>query len=228
MRWCAWSRATTWPARLDPLPLVLGRFPAKAESRRAGARHRGAGVPDDGGRVEAHRPRRDALLRPRAVLPGVRRGGAAADAGAVLLQLAARRLPHLPGLRPGDRHRPPARDPRPAADARRAPDRALEHAGLRGALRRAARRLPQSASCHSTCPGRTCRRRTASGSGAATGEFIQPRASSSPGWSSAPTRCTCACCSPATAPTTPARTAAAPACSPRRWPSTWRGGPCRT
>ncbi len=128
-----------WPAARDPLPLVLGRFPAHAE---AGARvlatlppgrrpRRGSPGGPGGHRSRPH-------LQPRPGLPGLRRGGPPPDAAPVLVQLAARRLPDLPGLRAGHRHRPRARHPRPPPLARRAPDRALEHAGLRGALRRAA------------------------------------------------------------------------------------------
>jgi len=60
-------------------------------------------------------------------------------AGAVQLQLAARRLPDLRRLRPRHRRRRRAGDPRPRPEPRRAADRALEHARLRGALRRALR-----------------------------------------------------------------------------------------
>ena len=106
-----------WPKALDPLPLVLGRFQAGSAAGRL------AGTVEDAyrlgrGRVELHGARarrRGAPLRPRADLPGVRRDAAAADAGPLLLQLAARRLPHLPGLRPGDRHRPRAGGARPDA-----------------------------------------------------------------------------------------------------------------
>jgi ABC-type dipeptide/oligopeptide/nickel transport system ATPase subunit len=80
------------------------------------------------------RRRQRALLRPRAHLQRLRPGAAPACSRPLLVQLAARCLPHLPGVRPGDRHRSQAGDPGSDPDPSRAADRTVEHPGLRGAL----------------------------------------------------------------------------------------------
>ena len=168
---CRWCSAASAPPRTD----------ARASPR---------SVDDAGGRPTrmARRPAPEARgpgagrppLRPRARLPGLRRGGAPADAAALLVQLAARRLPDLPGLRPGDRHRPRAGRPRPAAHA--SPS-ARSRPGTRRPTRSSTTScfsgLQAPARCRSTCRGATCRRRPRVDLERAPGELRQTSTTSS-------------------------------------------------
>src|SRR6185295_14243737 len=65
-------------------------------------------------------------------------------AAPLLIQLSPRRLPAVPGVRTGDRDRPGTGDPGPPPLARGAPDRALEHPRLRGAVRGPPRRREEA------------------------------------------------------------------------------------
>ena len=75
-----WSRARRWPTTLDPLPLVLGRFRADAESAVGAASPRRSRTPGGSAPRRASRRRRGRLgacaSTPRARLPGLRRDAA--------------------------------------------------------------------------------------------------------------------------------------------------------
>ncbi len=121
------------------------RRAARPASGRPGARgvdrgrllRRGGGAPRPGGVFRARAP---LPARPRVQLlrPPLR----GADPGPLLLQLAARCLPDLPGLRTGGGPRRGEDPPRPRSHASRASLRAVQHAGLRQRLPRPRPRLP--------------------------------------------------------------------------------------
>ena len=110
------------------------------------------------GRQGRARVGRHARLLGEVLLPELRHVDAGAGAADLLLQLAARRLPalHRPRLADGDRPRPGGR---PDADDQRGRDPALE-LGRPTTTSSSRRRSARSTRSTSTCPGRTCRRRT--------------------------------------------------------------------
>ncbi len=109
-----------WPVKRDPLAARARPLLGQPRLERADRRHPGAGVPHGQRRREGRgaRPARaSACSAASSPARCAARSSRRPTPAALLLQLAARRLPHLPGLRPGDRHRPRARRPRSAADA---------------------------------------------------------------------------------------------------------------
>ncbi len=130
------------------------------------ARHRAAAVRLDRARAEARRRhrrhqhargRRSAVLAPDGV-SGLRHQHSGDDAARVLVQLAARRVPGVPGARRGLRLRSRAHRARRHAVAREGRDRAVGE-GRRRSDRRDARRAAgaRSASIR-RCRSRSCRR----------------------------------------------------------------------
>jgi hypothetical protein len=129
------------------LPLVVGRFAVREDSRPEIAAAVETGFADGRARRGGSRRRR-AHFPARPALPGMRPGVPRPDVASLRVQLAARRLPRLPGIRAGHRRRPRESPPRPGADARGPPRRSVEHAGVRVGVRRPLSRLPALLGAH--------------------------------------------------------------------------------
>ncbi len=108
---------------------------------------------------------------PRAPLSALRARVPRSHAADVRVQLAARRVPGLPGLRARHRRGSGEGDPGPAADARRAAGRALEHSGLRVGLRRTSSAPAGATPSARTFRWRGCRPTSARSSSQGRGDF---------------------------------------------------------
>jgi len=206
----------SWPKPLDPLPLVLGRFAADPA-----ATARLAATIEDGWRLAG-----GAL---EAIGESTR--FYAPELGCPECGLAVR----SPGPALFSFNSPLGACPTCEGfgrvigiDAERVvpdPGRSLaEHPIARSSTATCWRRR-RSAGCRSTARGGSCGRPIATGSGAARGTSSASSRSSA-GSRRAPTRCTCASCSPAIAPTTPVPTAAARDSTARRGRCACAGGRC--